>query len=501
MSESVEILIKADDQASAKLVAVEKNLGKTGNAVKDFGGKAKATTEFAGAIAAMTGNSQVAGFAAQFAGLTERVGQFSEVAKAGKAGALAFKLGLIGLAAGIGATVGKAIGDVVFETAKFERAMKRAQEASAELDAQLSKSRSTMFSGQTQQIELIRDPEAKKAAYSDLLETIDKNMAGVTERVRQSEAEVEKWAAAWKITGDDTEFARQAEEELKLNKEQLNVLREQRAEIQGIVSERASQVDRIQRENEAVKKSSEFVQKLRDEIKYLNATREEQIAIEAKANTTRIDRSEAELLLQERDAILSKNEAVKEFEATQKRTHEEQERAAKKLIEDAEREKQRVDDIVESEKQRLELRRIELERGHEAAQVQGLINKGLEETVAKQIAAEESALNKLQAEKDSQKKAQEEFEKDKEAQLTKNAKEAGKVEKQADTPTLQASESRLLSRGPGWNVQTEVQKIGTNIALLATYNAKLLDAAWGSNKHLEKVAANTKGKTNLVPVS
>jgi predicted RNase H-like nuclease (RuvC/YqgF family) len=73
------------------------------------------------------------------AGATEKVSQFSDVAKAGSAGALGFKLGLVGLAATIGAVIGKAIGDVIFDTAKWERAMASAKEEAKALDDQVKK--------------------------------------------------------------------------------------------------------------------------------------------------------------------------------------------------------------------------------------------------------------------------------------------------------------------------------------------------------------------------
>ena len=63
MSEAVEILIKADDQASAKLAVVATNAQnagkKTADAFKDSGRNVKATTDLFSQLASMTGNSEL----------------------------------------------------------------------------------------------------------------------------------------------------------------------------------------------------------------------------------------------------------------------------------------------------------------------------------------------------------------------------------------------------------------------------------------------------------
>lgn len=255
MSEAVEILIKADDQASQKFATTAENMdkslkrvnqilsgleepadkyakeleeliqlqregalsaeqfaaaqdkirgkmNKTSVAMRDVGGNAKKTTELVGTLAQLAGNTELGNFASQLAGVTEKISSFGEVSKAGKAGALAFKLGLIGLAATIGSAIGKAIGDVVFETKKFVRELERVKEASKDLEDRLNSTRSKMAENAKQDIELIRDPEKKLAAYKDLLATLDKDIDAVNKNIVVSQKAVDEWADAWQITGN-----------------------------------------------------------------------------------------------------------------------------------------------------------------------------------------------------------------------------------------------------------------------------------------------------------
>jgi hypothetical protein len=534
MSEAVEILIKADDQASQKFAESSTNmvqsmkraeqimsqlqepadryakqlaeieaLHKSGaltadqfaaaqasltekmisadKSIKEVGEKAKVTTEFIGTLASLAGGSEFASFASQIAGATEKVSQFSEVANAGGAGALTFKLGLIGLAATIGGTIGKALGDFIFQTKKLEREMQRAKEAAAEFDERLQRTRANMFSGQKEDIELIRDPEKKKAAYESLLGKLDKDLATVSMNVKESEKAVERWAEAWQITGERKASAIEAQEQLKADRERLSVLRDERQEIQMMISTKEQERAAIAAANEAKDASEKYLATLREEVQLLKASKEEQLQIEAAKNTTAEDRGEAEQLLRERDAIHAKMEAEKELEEERKRIRDEEQKAAELALQQAEQEKQRLDDLVKSEAERLELRRIELERGKEAAKVQSLINQGVDEATAKAIAAEEASLDLLQ-----QKKQEEQ--------------DGKKVEpdKKSETGPLQASESRLLTRGEGNGPMDKLKQsfdgVKSEIAKQNALQAQSLDAQ-------RKIAENTARGSVLVPVA
>ena len=597
MTEAVEILIKADDQASQKFATTAENMDKslkrvnqilsgleepadkyakqleelnqlhrdgalsaeqfaaaqdkisgkmntTSASMKDVGGNAKKTTELVGTLAQLTGNTELGNFASQLAGATEKISSFGEVSKAGKAGALAFKLGLVGLAATIGSAIGKAIGDVIFETKKFTRELERAKEASKELEDRLQSTRATMAENAKQDIELIRDPEKKRAAYKDLLATLDKDIDTVNKNIVVSQKAVDKWADAWQITGDRKEFAIQAQEQLKDDKARLEALREERDELQKITSERARQIEEIEKANEAKDKSDAYIASLKEEIQYLAATKEEQIKLDAAKNATVEDQGEAERLLKERDAIVAKIEAQKELEEAQKRAEEERAKAAEKAIQDAQREKDRIAGIVQTEQERLALRALELEQGKEAAKVQALMNQGVEEAAAKQLAAAEAALQAKEdkgkaddqiaqdAEKEKQRiadlvKAEQErlALKKLEAEQGKEAakaqalinqgvdeatakklaaaeaemeKEKTPLQQPKETGPLMASESRLLTSGKGADPMDKTNKIldqtQKHTQEIAKLHAKNLELQ-------QQIAQNTAKGAKLVAVS
>lgn len=523
------------DQFAAAQASLTEKMSKANNSIKEVGEKAKVTTEFVGTLASLAGGSEFASFASQIAGATEKVGQFSEVANAGGAGALTFKLGLIGLAATIGGTIGKALGDFIFQTKKLEREMQRAKEAAAQFDERLQRTRANMFSGQKQDIELIRDPEKKKAAYEALLGKLDKDLATVSMNVKESEKAVERWAEAWQITGERKASAIEAQEQLKADQERLSVLREERQEIQMMISTKEQERAAIAAANEAKDASENYLQTLREEVELLKATKEEQLQIEAAKNTTLEDRGEAEKLLKERDAIVAKLDAERQLE-------QERQQAAEQALQQAEQEKQRLEDLMQSENERLELRRIEIEQGKEAARIQGLVNQGVEESAAKQIAAAEAVLKAKedQMKADEQKASDAINEQQRIADLVKSeetrlalrkieveqGKEAAKVqalinqgvdeatakklaaeEASLETPqqkapsaiaALQASESRLLTRGEGNepldNLKQSFDGVKSEIAKQNALQAQSLDAQ-------RKIAENTAKGSVLVPVA
>ena len=510
MSEAVEILIKADDQASAKLASVATNAQnagkKTADAFKDSGRNVKATTDLFSQLASMTGNSELAGLANVVGGVSEKVGQFSEVSKKGALGAVGFKLGLMGLAATAGFAVGKVLADIVWQTEKFERAMANAKEAAAELDAQLKRNASTMAANVREDIELIRNPEEKRAAYAKLLGDLNRDIQTASDVAGKSAREVEEWADAWQITGNRKQYALDAQDQLKTDKERLANLKEQRDELMKVVGARALEVAEIKAANEAKDKSENYIETLRQEVEYMKATREEQIKIDALRNTTTEDQGEAERLLKERDAIKAKQEAEREAAAEHKKAQEDAVRATEKAAEDAERARQkeqedrekaaekiaenarnevkRVEDIIAAERERMELQEIEMQLGKEAADAQQLINQGVDETTAKQLAAQQAGIDKAKQD---------------EADAAAKLKGEGTgAKKTGPAPTLAAMESRLLTRGSGSDPMDKTNKILADAQKLAQEQAAL------AAKQLEaqqKIAENTSKGSKLVPVS
>lgn len=445
-------VLSAEKYAVAQQAIADK-IDSSSNAYKEVGGQAKSASEFVGTLANLAGGSELAGLASQMAEVTDRVGEFSEVAKGGKASAFAFKAGLVALVGTLAIQFGKAIGDIVFETEKFNKALEHTKERAADLTDTIAASRDRIFAEAKEDIELIRDPEEKQAAYKELLDQLKRDVDGVSDRVKSSERAVEEWAGAWKITGERKASAEMAETELANDLAQLKALKEKKNEIDRLVGTRAAENAEIARKNQLAEKSDAFIESLREEVELLKASKEEQIKLNAARNTTPEAREEAERLLRERDAIREKIETERELAREreqaaneQKRAAEQQAAARQRQIEQekaaqqrqieqakqaAEKEVARVEDLVKREQQRLNIRQIEIEQGKQAAKMQSLINQGVDKQQAKELAAKEAALDKLSAAKQGS---------DSESDPSNN-----------QPGTLQAKESRLLSRGPGGN--------------------------------------------------
>lgn len=479
MSNSVDILIRADDQASRPLQNVSNSLDASASKFQQAGKKAKAATEIIGAFANITGSSELAGFAGQVAGVTEKLSGFAEQAKNGGAASLGFKAGLVGLVATVSFGLGKALADVIWKTAEFEKQMEMTAAQSKLLDKSVSDLQSRMMSQAREDVELIQDPEEKQAAYKALIDDLNKNIEGVSKQVEGSRKEVLKWADSWQIFGDDKQYAKDAEEQLQKDMERLDALKRERDEIVRNTSERAKNVEAIKAANAAKERSEAYLKDLAREVEYLKASTEERRAMDALKNAP-TNTGEAERLLAERDALLQQQEAEKQLQEQRKQEAEERKRQAEQAKQEKEREHQQIEQLKASERERLDLLRIEIEQGKEAARVKEMMNKGVDEQTAKQLVAEQAKLDQLQAAK----AKQDEFQ--------KNLQTTGGAQK------LTANESRLLTRGTSEDQSTALQRqMVAALTQIQAYAQISADAGMVTKDQIITVAENT-GKTTQI---
>jgi hypothetical protein len=394
-SESVTILVEADDRASKQIAQTSKNVEASIKSIKEGGQKAKASTEFFGVLASVTGNSELAGLAGQLGQVTEKVGQFSEVQKLGGAGALAFKAGLVGLVGVIAYQLGSAIGNVIFETEKWNEKLAEANKLSQELAQKGMAALDKSFTRNREDIELIRDPEQKKKAYEDLLETLNKNIIGTEGKIKSSKKAVDEWAEAWKITGDRKGFEQQAKDTLANEQARLAQMNKQKEAITDILTREKELAD-IKAQNAALDKSESYVKSLREELEITKATGAELSRLQAlKGGAMGDDVGLAAGILAEIDASKKLAEAEK------------------KAVED----QKKKDDMLRSQVSALEKQAILLKDGAQAAREYELIQQGIDASTAKQLAMAEEAIEK--------------------------AKQKAAIE----NPELSAFSSRLLTRG------------------------------------------------------
>lgn len=422
MSNSVDILIKADDKASASLRKVNDSLKQSADAFKQSTANAKKGTDAIGAFASITGSSELAGFASGIAGVTEKISGLAEVAKAGGTSSMAFKASVAGLVGTLAFGLGRVLADVIWKTASFEKSMEMAGKQAKRLDSSIAELQTRLVAQQKEDIELIQNPEEKAAAQKALIDSLNKEIDSVSKNVSHSRKQVLEWAEAWKITGNQKQYAKDAEEQLELDEQKLAALKKERDEIARNTSERQKQIEAIRKTNDERAKSKAYVDDLRREVEYMKASKEEQRQLDAMRNSAFEDRGEAERLLAERDAIIAKNEAEKKAEEERLKIAEEKQREADRQKQEQDREIKRLEDMKQSERDRLEIQKIEIEQGKEAARVKELMNQGIDEKTAKEFAAEEKRLEELK-EKRSQKP------------------------KAVEAQKLSALETRLLTRG------------------------------------------------------
>ena len=409
MSEGVEILISADDQASKVLDKVTDNVDSKVKKIRDVGGKAKASTEFVGSIAASLGNTQFAQAAGSLGQLTEKIGAFSEVSKLGGAGALAFKAGLLGVAAVAGFKIGSMIGDWVFETEKWTGQIAEANKLLKESASQLAKTEAPKLGFKVEKAGL-EGEVAQRKLLNELTEQafeIERQIQATKEQQKKDTEGIVGFARA--RMGTDKVLAEMSETDLAIMGEKLSAIQKERDALTAKLSPYQAEIEALKATAELKKQNDGYIKSLQQEVELLAASKEEHAAIEAlqKTGGDAMAAKKVELLLREKDALLAKAEAQKLADAEAKKAQDEQVRAA-----------ERIADLKKNELAKLEEQRLLLTKGKEAAQAFALEQQGLDKETAKRIAAEKSLLDK-------------------------------QSEKVAEQSPQQAVQGRLITRGTG----------------------------------------------------
>jgi hypothetical protein len=412
-----DLQMKGLDETTAKTIARQRQaameLKKMGS--PSAGKATKTATEFIGTLAGLTGSSELGQFAGQLGNLSEKSEQFAEAGKKGGAGAFAFKAGLVAAVGAIAFSAGKFLGDWIFETEKFAKATEEAKRRMEEFVASTKQMQSEAFSEKQIDIELIRDPEQKKAAYQDLFKTLQDDIKQAEQNVSQSQKAVDEWADSWKVLAADQAAADQANGDLNNDKAKLEALREQEKELQKILSAETERRENQKLEN----RSQDYLESLREQLRLLKATGDEQRNIQAEqAGAVGADVGEASMLLAEIDAQNALLAKEKELEAERKR-----------IADESINQQKKIEELKSSELAKLEEERVALERGKEAAHAFRLEKQGLAKADAERIAMMQAELEKERERKTQQEQAQKAFD-------------------TAANQPLQVQSSRFLTRGP-----------------------------------------------------
>ena len=449
-SESVKILIEAEDLASAKIAQASQKIEQNVKDIKSVGQKAKASTEFIGQLANQLGGSEIAGFAGQLAGLTEKVSQFSEVSKAGGAGAFAFKAGIVGLVGAMSFGFGQAIGNAIFETDRWKKELQDATEASKKLNAELIRFSDLRIGDQIQSISLLGSPEEQEKATAALVESLRDQARQAAKISADSRAELK----AMSTFDDDANIfgSLGVETNAKQRRDELELQIKLQDDLSNSISKQAVELERklnFEMQNAKVAKqtaetqaSSNYIASLREQLAIEKAIGDEKFKLEAQKTAKGADVSVAAGLLKELDAqkqlVEAANKAAQEKE---------------QKIKQEEANRKRIIDLITNENTKNQERLVLLNKGTEAAKVFSLVQQGVAQTEAERLAAESERISRL--EKDKQ-----------------NREEVNKTLMQPQ----EAFQSRFLTRGPMSNPNERLEKEAEKQTRLQEEQKKLLES-------------------------
>lgn len=302
-------IISSDKLASAKDRLNNKIVG-AANGLKDSAKNTKASTEFAGAIANAFGGSQIGGFASQLANITEKTSQFGEVAKQGGAGALALKAGLVAIVGALAFQVGKATGDLVFETTKSIDDLAAATKKLEELRAKSSSRDAKNFAQKTADIELIRDPDEKRQKYQQMLDNLKKNIGGVKIQVANATKHQDEYNNSWAKTIGWAKYIEEGNKtRLEDDRKHLADMEKEKETLDELLSQRNLDNEEKRKSNDLITKSEEVIRGLKNELGKLEANADDvisQLAISENfvGPTAAIDKIKEEIrLLEEKQGL------------------------------------------------------------------------------------------------------------------------------------------------------------------------------------------------------
>ncbi len=480
MSESVDILIKAEDLATPVVAKSAKSVDALDASIKRLktsGEQAKKSTEFFGSIANALGGSEIGGYASQLAGLTEKTSQFAEVQKLGGAGAFAFKAGLASVAGVLGFQVGKSIGDTIFQTERWTAAMEEAKIKTRELGIETLRLEAIRNKDDQEDIDLTRDPAERIRLTEKHADALAKQLGKVEDGAHATKAALKAITEIKAFNGTDflglksgafNLIAGNSVDQLKEQLIQQEATRKQLAETvretEKLTNERTLANLKTKEENALRDKSDSYLSGLRDEVELLKAKGSEIAGINASKNAFGDEaKGEAVRLLQEKErlqvaeasakssasyvqslreqvqllrasgsdkpAITAAQKTVagdtveattllREMDAIQNKAALERQVADEKLRTD-----ENIKNLRQKEIERLEEERILLTQGAEAARAFNLVKQGLSDTDAQALAKQQTSNDLLKPKEPKEQKA-------------------------VSATINQAFEARLLTRGP-----------------------------------------------------
>lgn len=305
---SAKVIIDAEDLASKKIAEAARNVERSVKNIKDVGGKAKASTEFIGTLATTLGGSQLGSYAGQLAQLTERVSAFSEVSKAGGAGALAFKAGLVGVAAVITYQVASAIASLVYDIKGAEKAMEEAFKGMDDAAQGFSTAQARRHAKDMAELQ-VGNAEEQTAKQTEKLKELNKELAFTGIRYKMLDVEQQnlaETASLWDqyVSGASKDAIADLEKRKQIEDANFKRLQSQQTEVRDLL-------DQETKDREARKEAlTAQVKAEEDAAKAVVDAQKKAVAEAEKANQKKIAESERIANIRQNEIDRLKEESI-----------------------------------------------------------------------------------------------------------------------------------------------------------------------------------------------
>ena len=272
MSESVDILIKAEDLATPVIKQSAKAVDGLDVSIKRTGETTKRSTDLLRALSSVLGGTQFGAAAGQLGELTEKTSQFATSGL----GAVASRVGIIAAVGAVAVRVGAGIGSLVFETDKWTRSLALADEEAKRLNATQAKINAERFGENRADISILGTSQEKLRASQELLTQTEQKIRTVSAAVKQGEKDVEGWASSWARFGADLLSVTSIDLTNNGQQRAIDQLATERSKLE-VLQDQARELARMPRdvEREALGNARAYVKTLQDEVELLQVVERE----------------------------------------------------------------------------------------------------------------------------------------------------------------------------------------------------------------------------------
>ncbi len=430
-SESVKILIEAEDKASAQVANASKNIEQAVKGVKETGARAKGSIEFVGVMAGQLGGGQLQTAAQGVAAITEKVGQFSEVMKAGSTAAGFFQAGIMALVGAMSFNLGQSIGEAIFGVRDLNKEL---EDLTAQYQQQaevMKQTASIKFGEQMEDLTLIKDPKKQQAEAAALFKAIEQQRDNAIKSAAAYDTQAQKildtenkyLGKMGALSEADQDRANQLILTANNQRTLVGELDNELAQLSKMYGPRAKMIEQIKDQQAAESEASAKKKAIDDSAlsslrsinyQYIELTKGQEAARREQMKDQGMSDIQIERILFAERAL-----DIEKKLADQKRKAEEAEQSRL----------QKVADLRESELERLQEQKILLEQGEKAAHIFRLTQQGLDRDTAEAIANAQAA-----------------------------SEQAAKSKQIQTAQPVAAVESRLLSRGPQQDKMSDIAK-------------------------------------------